>query len=117
MFYYRVKAALIEAYRQKERKKNQLSDSLQEQIQYKRDHGQKHDELNFSHSHSNGSNTVIENPHARSESLTFLYQREKARQLYKEQLLIVEEKREHERRLEAVSRENAQKRLDLAKAE
>jgi hypothetical protein len=69
--------------------------------------------------HKNEVNTeaMTENPFARSESLMFLYQKEKAKQLYQEQLAIIKQRREFENRLEAVEKQHSLERLALSRKE
>jgi hypothetical protein len=56
-----------------------------------------------------------ENPFARSEKLLELYQKQKAKQLYQEQLAIVEQKKEYERKILALEKGLAQERLAFTK--
>ncbi|KAJ3094271.1 Coiled-coil domain-containing protein 81 [Phlyctochytrium planicorne] len=60
---------------------------------------------------------VTENPFARSESLMFLYQKEKAKQLYQEQLAIIKQKREYESRIADIDRQHSLERLALSRKE
>jgi F420-dependent methylenetetrahydromethanopterin dehydrogenase len=59
----------------------------------------------------------IENPFARSESLMALYQREKAKQVYYEQLAIVKQKEGYVQKLAEMERKQALQRLDFSKRE
>lgn len=56
-----------------------------------------------------------ENPFARSEKLLEMYQKQKAKQLYQEQLAIVEQKKEYERKILALEKGLAQERLAFTK--
>jgi hypothetical protein len=58
-----------------------------------------------------------ENPFARSESLLALYQREKAKQLYYEQLAIVRQKRDYVIRIADIDKKHSLNRLDIARKE
>ncbi|KAJ3052742.1 hypothetical protein HK097_005773 [Rhizophlyctis rosea] len=58
-----------------------------------------------------------ENPFARSESLMFLYQKEKAKQLYQEQMAIIRQKREYEARVREMERKHSLERLALSRRE
>ncbi|KAJ3414067.1 Coiled-coil domain-containing protein 81 [Chytridiales sp. JEL 0842] len=60
---------------------------------------------------------MTENPFARSESLMVLYQKEKAKQLYQEQLAIIKQKREYESRLAEMERQHSLERLALSRKE
>lgn len=58
-----------------------------------------------------------DNPFARSESLMALYQREKAKQLYYEQLAIVRQKRDYAHKLGDVEQKHSLTRVDVARRE
>ncbi|KAJ3308849.1 Coiled-coil domain-containing protein 81 [Blyttiomyces sp. JEL0837] len=58
-----------------------------------------------------------ENHFARSESLMLLYQKEKAKQLYQEQLAIMKQKQEYEARVAALERQHSLERLALSRKE
>ncbi|KAI8853531.1 hypothetical protein BC829DRAFT_439936 [Chytridium lagenaria] len=60
---------------------------------------------------------MTENPFARSESLMFLYQKEKAKQLYQEQMAIIKQKREYESRIADIDRQHSLERLALSRKE
>jgi hypothetical protein len=60
---------------------------------------------------------MTENLFARSESLMVLYQKEKAKQLYQEQLAIIKQKREYEARLAEMERQHSLERLALSRKE
>ncbi|KAJ3037688.1 hypothetical protein HDV00_001410 [Rhizophlyctis rosea] len=68
-------------------------------------------------SNSTASPQQQENPFARSESLMFLYQKEKARQLYQEQLAIIKQKREYEQRVAEMERKHSLERLAMSRRE
>ncbi len=59
----------------------------------------------------------IENPFARSESLMALYQREKAKQLYYEQLAIVRQKQDYAKKVADFDQKHSLSRLDLSRKE
>ena len=52
-----------------------------------------------------------ENPHARSESLMVLYKKEKAKQLYMEQIELMKQKKEYEARISELDRQNSLERV------
>ena len=52
-----------------------------------------------------------ENPHARSESLMVLYKKEKAKQLYLEQIEIMKQKKEYEARIAELDRKHSLERV------
>jgi hypothetical protein len=60
---------------------------------------------------------LMENPHARSESLMVLYKREKAKQLYEEQIQILKKKREFESKVAEIDRQHSIERLVAARKE
>ena len=60
---------------------------------------------------------MTENTFARSESLMFLYQKEKAKQLYQEQLAIIKQKREYETRVADIEKQHSLDRLALSRKE
>lgn len=62
-------------------------------------------------------NSSIENPFARSESLMALYQREKAKQLYYEQLAIVRQKEEYAKKVAEIEKRHSLTRLELSRKE
>lgn len=58
-----------------------------------------------------------ENPFARSESLMALYQREKAKQLYVEQLAIVKQKQDHAHKVADIEKKQSLARVDISRKE
>lgn len=58
-----------------------------------------------------------DNPYVRSESLMALYQREKAKQLYYEQLAIVRQKQDYAQRVAEIEKKNSLARLSLSRKE
>lgn len=58
-----------------------------------------------------------ENPFARSESLMALYQREKAKQLYYEQLAIVRQRQDYAQKVADIEKKHALSRLELSRKE
>ncbi|KAJ3195607.1 Coiled-coil domain-containing protein 81 [Irineochytrium annulatum] len=63
------------------------------------------------------SEPMVDNPFARSENLMFLYQKEKAKQLYQEQMAIIRQKKEYETRLADMDRQHSLDRLALSRKE
>ncbi|KAJ3150302.1 hypothetical protein HDU86_006693 [Geranomyces michiganensis] len=57
------------------------------------------------------------NPFTRSENLMLLYQKQKAKQLYAEQLMIVRQKREHQERLAEIEKAAAIRTLEISAQE
>ncbi len=62
-------------------------------------------------------NSIHENPFARSESLMELYQREKAKQLYYEQLAIVRQRQEYAKKVADIERKHSLTRLEHSRRE
>ncbi len=60
---------------------------------------------------------MSENPHARSESLMVLYKKEKAKQLYQEQLQLMKQKRNYEAKIAEMDKQHSLERLVLARKE
>ncbi|KAI9337735.1 hypothetical protein BDR26DRAFT_935462 [Obelidium mucronatum] len=60
---------------------------------------------------------MTENSFARSETLMFLYQKEKAKQLYQEQLAILKQRREYETRVADMEKNHSLERLALSRKE
>lgn len=52
-----------------------------------------------------------ENPHARSESLMVLYKKEKAKQLYLEQIELMKQKKEYEAKIAELDRTHSLERV------
>ena len=61
--------------------------------------------------------SMSENPHARSESLMVLYKKEKAKQLYQEQLQLMKQKKDFEMRVSDIDKMHSLERLVLARKE
>ena len=59
----------------------------------------------------------VENPFARSESLMALYQREKAKQLYYEQLAIVRQRRDYAHKVADLEKRHSLAKLELSRKE
>ena len=83
-------------------------EALSEQIRIKHEKTEKQKETRKASS---------ENPHARSESLLALYKKEKAKQLYQEQLDLMKEKKAFEKHVAEIDREHSIERLILARKE
>ena len=105
MDWLRIKAAELRAHLEKLQKCKQQRDALSEQI--KIHHQQKDDE----------KSTPQENPYARSESLMALYQREKAKQLYQEQLAIVKQRENYLKKIGEIEKRHSLERLTVARKE
>jgi hypothetical protein len=103
--FIRIKAAELQAHLQKAQKSQQMHASLAEQIRINRSLKEKED------------SEPNDNPFARSESLMALYQREKAKQLYYEQLAIVRQKRDYANKFADVDKSHSLTRLDIARKE
>ncbi|KAJ1549739.1 hypothetical protein HK096_010722, partial [Nowakowskiella sp. JEL0078] len=56
-----------------------------------------------------------ENSFARSENLMFLYKKEKAKQLYQEQLAIVSQKKDYETKISEIERRHSLERLAISR--
>ncbi|KAJ3287389.1 hypothetical protein HK104_008639 [Borealophlyctis nickersoniae] len=115
-----VTAAEIEAHLDKLRKRKEQQEALAEQI--KTQNERKGFVVPVGGGAGNGSGASAdpqqnEPPFARSESLMFLYQKEKAKQLYQEQLAIVRQKREYEARLLDLERKHSLEKLALSRHE
>jgi F420-dependent methylenetetrahydromethanopterin dehydrogenase len=59
----------------------------------------------------------MENPFARSESLMAMYQREKAKQLYHEQLAIVKQREDYAKKVAEIEIKHSLSRLEHSKRE
>lgn len=105
MLIARIKAAELQAHLNKTQRYQQMRASLAEQI--KISNGLKEKE----------EPDPIENPFARSESLMALYQREKAKQLYYEQLAIVRQKQDYAQKVSDIERRHSLHRLDISRKE
>ncbi|KAJ3355390.1 hypothetical protein HDU91_005674, partial [Kappamyces sp. JEL0680] len=101
----RIKAAELQAHLNKTQRYQQMRASLAEQI--KISNGLKEKE----------EPDPTENPFARSESLMALYQREKAKQLYYEQLAIVRQKQDYAQKVSDIERRHSLHRLDISRKE
>lgn len=99
----RLKTTEIEEHIEKLKKRQQQQQELQEQIN--------------SRCSNNVPTSVADNPFARSENLMILYQREKAKQLYQEQLEIIKRKREYEVRVADMERKHSLERLAASRRE
>ncbi|KAI9197302.1 uncharacterized protein BJ171DRAFT_520663 [Polychytrium aggregatum] len=99
------KTSETEAHLEKLKRRQAQQDALSEQIRTAQERRKQ----------ITGAET--DNPFARSESLMFLYQKEKAKQLYQEQLAIIKQKREYEARVADIERKNALERLCLSRKE
>ncbi|KAJ8330113.1 Coiled-coil domain-containing protein 81 [Batrachochytrium dendrobatidis] len=62
-------------------------------------------------------NVVFDNPFARSESLMVLYQKEKAKQLYQEQMAIVRQRREYAHKVTEIEKRHSLDRLAISRKE
>ncbi|KAJ3074914.1 hypothetical protein HDU98_009883 [Podochytrium sp. JEL0797] len=60
---------------------------------------------------------MTENSYARSETLMFLYQKEKAKQLYQEQLAILKQRRDYEVQVADMEKNHSLERLSLSRKE
>jgi histidinol-phosphate/aromatic aminotransferase/cobyric acid decarboxylase-like protein len=61
--------------------------------------------------------SLNENPFARSESLMALYQREKAKQLYYEQLAIVRQRQDYAKKVAEIEKKHSLTRLEYSRRE
>ena len=57
------------------------------------------------------------NPYGRSESLMALYQKEKAKELFKEQLAIVQQRKNYEAKVAEIEKHHSLQRISLARQE
>ena len=96
----------IDLHMQKLKKWKIQRDALSEQIRIKHQIASQQDKP-----------FVNENPHARSESLMVLYKKEKAKQLYQEQVLLMKQKKEFESKVTEIDRKHSLNRLVLARKE
>ncbi|KAI8824458.1 uncharacterized protein EV422DRAFT_520172 [Fimicolochytrium jonesii] len=114
-----IRKSEIEAHLDKLRKRAHQQEALADQIRHKQQRA-------AAGRASGGSGEApvadvdsnpLPNPMARSESLMILYQKQKAKQLYQEQLALVRQKQEHERRLADGERQLALRKLEASKDE
>ncbi|KAJ3012898.1 hypothetical protein HKX48_006018 [Thoreauomyces humboldtii] len=94
-----LKKAEIEAHIEKLRKRTQQHEMLAEQMRIQKATSAAENVARAGSTTGIGETDGAPNPFARSENLMLLYQKQKAKQLYQEQLAIVKQKREHEMRL------------------
>ncbi|KAJ1565256.1 hypothetical protein HK405_012802 [Cladochytrium tenue] len=97
----------IQTHLQKLQRRQQQQEALTEQVKV---HGERARQAAV-------VEPMRENLFARSESLMFLYQKEKARQLYQEQLAIIRQRRDYEARLANLERQHSLERLALSRKE
>ncbi|KNC97512.1 uncharacterized protein SPPG_06987 [Spizellomyces punctatus DAOM BR117] len=97
--------AEIESHIEKLKRRQQQQDILAEQIR-SRQQLQQH-----------SPEPALPNPFARSENLMYLYQKEKAKQLYQEQLAIIKQRREYEARVADMERQHSLDRLTMSRHE
>jgi hypothetical protein len=103
-----IKTLEIEYHAKKLDKWASQREALSEQIRIKQTTAEKQKEARKAPS---------ENPHARSESLLELYKKEKAKQLYQEQLDLMKQKKAFEKHVAEIDREHSIERLILARKE
>jgi hypothetical protein len=97
----------VEAHLRKLQKWKVQREALSEQIKIKNQ---------ISHEEK-AKESPIENPHARSESLMVLYKKEKAKQMYDEQMQIRKQKKIYEAKVAEIDRERSLERLITARKE
>ncbi|TPX61416.1 hypothetical protein SpCBS45565_g07243 [Spizellomyces sp. 'palustris'] len=102
---FRLSTAEIESHIEKLKRRQQQQDILAEQIR-SRQQLQQH-----------SPEPALPNPFARSENLMYLYQKEKAKQLYQEQLAIIKQRREYEARVADMERQHSLDRLTMSRHE
>ncbi|KAI9349434.1 hypothetical protein DFJ73DRAFT_760568 [Zopfochytrium polystomum] len=95
----------IQSHLQKLQKRQQQQEALTEQIKMQ----------TIRQKEGAVGEPMKENLFARSESLMFLYQKEKAKQLYQEQLAIIKQRQEYEARMAALERQHSLERLALSR--
>ncbi|KAJ3275036.1 Coiled-coil domain-containing protein 81 [Terramyces sp. JEL0728] len=100
-----IKAAELQAHCDKLQRCQKQRTSLAEQIRVHQDLREKKEP------------TTNENPFARSESLMALYQREKAKQMYYEQLAIVRQRQDYAQKVADIEKKHALNRLELSRKE
>ncbi|KAI8923519.1 hypothetical protein BC831DRAFT_470742 [Entophlyctis helioformis] len=100
-----IKAAELQAHLEKIQRYKQQQEALSEQIRI-------HQSMK-----DNSNEPSFENPFARSESLMALYQKEKAKQLYQEQLAIVRQRREYAHRVTEIEKRHSLERLAMSRKE
>ncbi|KAJ2997467.1 Coiled-coil domain-containing protein 81 [Globomyces sp. JEL0801] len=100
-----IKAAELQAHWDKMQRCQKQRSSLSEQIRINQEMKEKKD------------TGVSDNPFARSESLMALYQREKAKQLYYEQLAIVRQRRDYAQKVADIEKKHALTRLEFSRKE
>ena len=109
LFHFSLKKAEVEAHEGKLRKFKIQRDALSEQIKIKTHIVQEQKERD--------DKAENQNPHARSESLMVLYKKEKAKQLYLEQLQLMKQKREFEGRIAEIDKQHSLDRLIASRKE
>eukprot|EP00842_Homolaphlyctis_polyrhiza_P004398 jgi/Hompol1/495/HPOL_003921-RA len=100
-----IKAAELQSHMDKIQRYKQQQNALSEQIRTHQNIKDSSNEQNF------------DNPFARSESLMALYQKEKAKQLYQEQLAIVHQRQEYANRVAEIEKRHSLDRLALSRKE
>jgi hypothetical protein len=95
----------LQAHINKTQRYQQMRNTLAEQIRI--NNGMKEPE----------DDSPSENPFARSESLMALYQREKAKQLYYEQLSIVQQKEQYAKKIAEIEKRHSLSRIDVSRKE
>lgn len=75
------------------------------------------EQIKLQHECKETKNITNDNPFAQSESLMALYQREKAKQLYYEQLAIVKQKEDYAKKVEELEKKHSQTRLEQTRQE
>ncbi|KAJ3148419.1 hypothetical protein HDU89_004750 [Geranomyces variabilis] len=119
-----LKKAELETHIEKLRKRTQQQQMLAEQIRLQK-HAQATaaaalDPTGVASSTGTAGNHQQQqqpNPFTRSENLMLLYQKQKAKQLYAEQLMIVRQKREHQDRLAEIEKAAAMRTLEVSAQE
>jgi hypothetical protein len=101
----RIKAAELQSHLEKTQRNQKQRNTLSEQIRIRQDMKEKNEP------------GPAANPFARSESLMALYQREKAKQLYYEQLAIVRQRQEYSQKINDVEKKHALSRIDMSRKE
>ncbi|KAI8912116.1 hypothetical protein DFJ77DRAFT_89477 [Powellomyces hirtus] len=120
-----LKKAELESHIEKLRKRTLQTTMLSEQIRLHKAAAaaapeDPHNINNHPNNNTNGSNPnppLQPNPFTRSENLMLLYQKQKAKQLYAEQLAIVRQKQEHQQKLAEMERVAAVRNLEVSAQE
>ncbi|KAH6590259.1 hypothetical protein BASA50_009519 [Batrachochytrium salamandrivorans] len=100
-----LKAAALQAHWNKTQRYKAQKNALYEQIQLNQQ------------SMGAPKEAPLDNPFSRSESLMALYQKEKVKQLYQEQLAIVRQRRDYARRISEIEKHHSLSRLTLSRKE